>query len=84
MSKSNFIGIDLGTTFSSIARINEHGMPEILENSEGERSTPSVVLFDGDEIIVGSYAKDNLVVYPGQVAEFVKNYMGEKLWSFKL
>lgn len=83
MSKTNFIGIDLGTTFSAIACINEHGVPEVIENSEGERTTPSVVLFDGDEIIVGSYAKDNMAVYPGQGVEFVKRFMGDKHWSFE-
>ena len=83
MSKPNFIGIDLGTTFSAIAHINEHGEPEIIENSDGERTTPSVVLFDGDEIIVGSYAKDNMAVYPGQGAEFVKRHMGDDLYYFE-
>ena len=80
---TNYIGIDLGTTYSAIAYVNEHGVPEVIENSEGERTTPSVVLFDGNEIHVGSYAKDNMSVYPGQGVEFVKRYMGEKLWSFE-
>ena len=71
------IGIDLGTTYSAIAWLNEHGQPEVLENEEGERTTPSVVLFDGDDIVVGRDAKDNLVAYPGQTAEFVKRFMGD-------
>jgi molecular chaperone DnaK (HSP70)/uncharacterized protein YegL len=83
MTKSSFIGIDLGTTFSAIAHINEHGVPEMIENVEGERTTPSAVLFDGDEIIVGSYAKENAVVNPGQVAEHVKRHMGDKLYHFE-
>ena len=83
MSRSNFIGIDLGTTFSAIAHINEHGMPEVIENAEGERTTPSIVLFDGNEIAVGAYAKENIVAYPGQVVEFVKRNMGDKLFSFE-
>ena len=82
-NKSNFIGIDLGTTFSAIAHINEHGVPEIIENSEGERTTPSVVLFDGEEVSVGTYAKDNMVVYPGQGVEFVKRHMGDDLYCFE-
>ena len=82
-NKSNFIGIDLGTTFSAIAHINEHGVPEIIENSEGERTTPSVVLFDGEEVSVGTYAKDNMVVYPGQGAEFAKRHMGDDLYCFE-
>lgn len=83
MTKNLFIGIDLGTTFSAIAHINEHGEPEMIENAEGQRTTPSAVLFDGDEIIVGSYAKENAVVYPGQVAEHVKRHMGDKLYHFE-
>jgi molecular chaperone DnaK (HSP70) len=83
MSTSNFIGIDLGTTFSAIAHVNEHGMPEIVENAEGELITPSVVLFDGEEITVGRYAKDNLVAYPGQSVEFVKRHMGDNLYHFE-
>lgn len=82
MSTYNFIGIDLGKTFSAIAHVNEHGVPEVIVNAEGERTTPSVVLFNGDEIIVGSYAKDNMAVYPGQGVEFVKRF-GDKLWSFE-
>jgi molecular chaperone DnaK len=83
MPKFDFIGIDLGTTFSEIAHVNEHGVPEVIENAEGERTMPSVVLFDGDEIHVGSYAKDNMAVYPGQGVEFVKRFMGDRLWSFE-
>lgn len=77
-----YIGIDLGTTFSAIAYINEFGSPEIIENAEGDRTTPSVVLFDDDEVIVGSYAKDNMSVYPDQGVEFVKRFMGEGFFDF--
>lgn len=83
MVNSSYIGIDLGTTFSTIAHINEHGTPEIIENAEGDRSTPSVVLFDDDEIIVGSYAKENMSAYPDQGVEFVKRFMGEDLYDFE-
>jgi len=83
MTNKSFIGIDLGTTFSAIAHINEHGVPEIIENAESERTTPSVVLFDGEEVSVGTYAKDNMVVYPGQCAEFVKRHMGDELYCFE-
>ena len=50
------IGIDLGTTYSVIARVNDVGRPETIPNSEGELLTPSVILFDGDEVIVGREA----------------------------
>ncbi len=76
------VGIDLGTTFSAIAYVNKHGVPEILANSEGLRITPSVVLFDGDEIIVGSYARQAAAAYPEQVIEFVKRHMGDPEFRF--
>lgn len=77
------VGIDLGTTFSAIAHVNQHGVPEILPNAEGDRITPSVILFEDDDVIVGNYAKQAAVVYPEQVAEFVKRHMGETDYFFK-
>jgi molecular chaperone DnaK len=77
------VGIDLGTTFSAIAHVNKHGVPEILHNGEGDRITPSVILFEDQEVVVGNYAKQSAVVYPERVAEFVKRRMGEKDWRFK-
>ena len=71
------VGIDLGTTFSAIAYVNQHGVPEILPNAEGDRITPSVILFEDDDVIVGNYAKQAAVVYPEQVVEFVKRHMGD-------
>ena len=55
------VGIDLGTTYSAIAQVNKHGVPEILANAEGDRITPSVILFDNDDIVVGNYAKQAAV-----------------------
>jgi molecular chaperone DnaK len=78
----HFLGIDLGTTFSAIARINERGTPEIIPNSEGAFITPSVVLFDGEEITVGADAQRNAVAYPGQVVEFIKRAMGDRDYTF--
>ena len=79
---STAVGIDLGTTFSAIAYVNKHGVPEILPNAEGDRITPSVILFEGDDVIIGNYAKQAAVVYPEQVVEFVKRHMGDPNWSF--
>jgi len=76
------VGIDLGTTFSAIATVNRHGVPEILPNAEGDRITPSVILFENDDVIVGNYAKQAAVVYPEQVVEFVKRHMGETDYKF--
>ncbi len=76
------VGIDLGTTFSAIAWVNEHGVPEVLPNAEGERITPSVILFEDDNVIVGNYAKQAATVFPEQVVEFVKRQMGNEDYRF--
>ena len=51
------VGIDLGTTYSAIAHFDEHGKADIIPNSDNERITPSVILFEDDEVIVGKIAK---------------------------
>lgn len=72
------VGIDLGTTFSAIARI-KLGQPEIIINREGDRLTPSVVLVQEDgSVIVGSSAKEQAVIQPHGVVTAVKNYMGTR------
>ncbi len=76
------LGIDLGTTYSVVAYINQHGRPEIIPNREGERITPSVVLFDADTPLVGTIAKRSAVTNPLSVCQFVKRQMGEKNWRF--
>ena len=65
-------GIDLGTTYSAIAYVDEHGKPVIVPNQESERITPSVVLFDGDNIIVGNTAKESAKVEPDKVVQHIK------------
>lgn len=72
------IGIDLGTTFSAAAYVDGDGKAQIIPNREGERTTPSVVLFDGDQPIVGKEAKANSVINPYGTVEFVKRKMGER------
>ncbi|MCL4285510.1 MAG: Hsp70 family protein [Fimbriimonadaceae bacterium] len=78
------IGIDLGTTISVVAHLNEHGKPEVLSNAEGDQLTPSVVYFEGPtNKVVGSVAKQNAIAHEGQVVECVKNAMGKDLkWTF--
>lgn len=82
MATDSVVGIDLGTTFSAIAYVNEHGKPEIIPNREGERITPSAVLFDGDAPVVGTIAKRSAVAHPLNVCQFVKRVMGDKGWRF--
>ncbi|WP_169980419.1 Hsp70 family protein [Tautonia rosea] len=76
-------GIDLGTTYSAIAYVDEHGKPVIVPNQESERITPSVVLFDGDAIIVGNTAKESAKVEPDRVVSRVKQHMGDPHYVFE-
>lgn len=77
-----YIGIDLGTTFSCMAYITESGQPEIIPNSEGESTTPSVVLFDEGATIVGKEAKAQSLFEPRNFEQFVKRHMGERDYIF--
>ena len=79
---SKVVGIDLGTTYSAIAYLNEHGKPEIIPNREGERITPSVVLFEGEMPIVGTIAKKSAAQNALNVVQFVKRQMGVPSWKF--
>ena len=76
------IGIDLGTTYSAIATINRGGQPEIVRNSDGQTITPSVVLFDNGEAIVGQQAKLQRAAFPDDVVEFIKRQIGSDSWRF--
>jgi molecular chaperone DnaK len=76
-------GIDLGTTYSAIAYIDEHGKPVIVPNQESDRITPSVVLFDGDSIIVGNTAKESAKVEPHRVVSRIKQHMGDPNFVFE-
>ncbi len=71
------VGIDLGTTFCAIAHIDAYGKPQIIPNGESERITPSVILFDGHNAIVGTTAKQNAVAEPEKIVDFVKREMGK-------
>ena len=74
---NKIFGIDLGTTYSSIAYVDEYGKPVIIPNAENQRITPSVVFFDGSEIVVGDVAKESAKLYPNEVVSFIKRSMGE-------
>ncbi len=76
------VGIDLGTTFSAIAHIDAYGKPQIIPNAESERITPSVILFDGQNAIVGTMAKQNAVAEPEKIVDFVKREMGKSKAQF--
>ena len=78
-----YIGIDLGTTFSCMAYINEDGQPQIIPNSEGDNITPSSVLFDGNTTVVGKEAKSQSIMEPENFEQFVKRHMGERDYLFR-
>ena len=72
------IGIDLGTTNSVVAFL-ENNKPVVLPNAEGNKTTPSVVLFrSGDEIIVGELAKRQMVSNPSNAVSSIKRFMGRR------
>ena len=72
------IGIDLGTTNSCVA-IMESGKPRVIENSEGDRTTPSVVAFTKDEeVLVGQSAKRQAVTNPDNTLFAIKRLIGRR------
>ena len=77
-----YIGIDLGTTFSAVAYIDEKGNPVMIPNKQGENTTPSAVLFGGKKPVVGSVAKRKSITDPKNYEAFAKRHMGEKNYSF--
>src|SRR3954447_21227850 len=76
------VGIDLGTTFSAIAHIDQYGKPQIIPNAENERITPSVILIDERSAIVGSVAAQNAVAEAEKIVDFVKREMGKTTTQF--
>ena len=82
MNQRKAVGIDLGTTFCAVAHIDAYGKPQIIPNSESERITPSVLLFDGAHAIVGTVAKNNAVAEPEYIVDFVKREMGKPKEQF--
>jgi molecular chaperone DnaK len=75
---AKIIGIDLGTTNSCVA-VMEGGTPKVLENSEGDRTTPSVVAFTKDgEVLVGQPAKRQAVTNPQNTFHAVKRLIGRR------
>jgi molecular chaperone DnaK len=81
MGKLKPIGIDLGTTNSSVAWVDHAGRTAMVPNSEGDILTPSVVFFDDYEVIVGKEARAAAILYPDRVAECVKRDMGQPYYS---
>ncbi|HIL94354.1 MAG TPA: Hsp70 family protein [Pseudomonadales bacterium] len=81
------IGIDLGTTFTSIATVNEAGRPEIIPSmTDGCRSTASAIWFNEDDnsVLIGADAVEVAGGYPDRVVRWVKRHMGDPNWIFSV
>lgn len=76
MSKEFVVGIDLGTTNSCISWVKPDGSTEVIPNQEGSRTTPSIVSFVNDEIVVGEPAKRQAIMKPDLVVKSIKRKMG--------
>jgi len=77
---TNIVGIDLGTTFSSLAILNAIGKPEIIPNADGERLTPSVIYFDEENpnnVRVGIEALNSRYLNAQRSVRWVKRHMGD-------
>jgi len=83
MTHRKSIGIDLGTTFCAVAHIDPYGKPQIIPNAENERITPSVILFDEKNVIVGTLAKNNSVAEAERIVDFVKREIGKPKNQFQ-
>jgi molecular chaperone DnaK len=75
MSKA--VGIDLGTTYSAVAAVDEYGKAIVLKNTDGQTTTPSAVFFDPPSFVVGETALQSTITDPDKVAQFVKRFMGQ-------
>ncbi len=76
-------GIDLGTTYSCIAYVDNTGRPTVVANAEGELTTPSVIFFENPgNIVVGKEAKNSALSASDRVVEMVKRQMGNSAWRF--
>ena len=74
---SKIIGIDLGTTNSCVA-ILENNKPKVIENNEGARTTPSIVAYSSEEILVGASAKRQAITNPKNTVYAAKRLIGRK------
>src|SRR6476620_6998641 len=78
------IGIDLGTTFSVICKLDDLGRPQTLINAEGDKITPSAVFFEGDDVVVGKEAVKALATDADAVAECAKRDLGMRFFHKQL
>lgn len=84
MGATPAVGIDLGTTYSVVACLDETGRPQTLNNAEGDKLTPSVVFFDGNEVIVGKEAGKAIATHAADVAQCAKRDLGARVYHKRL
>jgi len=84
METTAFVGIDLGTTYSAISHLDEHGRPQTLNNLEGDKITPSAVFFEGDDVIIGKEALKAVATDADNVAETAKRDLGYQFYRKQL
>jgi len=79
------LGIDLGTTYSCVAHLDENGRATVLPNQEGELTTPSVVFFEETgSVTVGKFAKNEMKNERGRVIDLIKRHMGEEGYTVEI
>ncbi len=70
------VGIDLGTTYTAVACVDEYGKPMVIKNTDGQTTTPSAVFIDAPNYVVGEVALQSTMTDPGRVVQFIKRFMG--------
>ncbi|WP_328644902.1 Hsp70 family protein [Amycolatopsis sp. NBC_00348] len=79
------LGIDLGTTYTCVAHLDENGRATVLPNQESELTTPSVVFFEETgSVTVGKFAKNELKNQAGRVVDLIKRHMGEDGYTVEI
>ena len=77
------IGIDLGTT-NSVVSVMSGGEPSVIQNAEGQRTTPSIVAYtDKNERLVGQVAKNQIITNPENTVRSIKRFVGRKVNEVK-
>ena len=85
MPEKPVLGIDLGTTYSCVARLDENERATVLPNSDGDYTTPSVVYYeDSGNVVVGKFAKKELDQDPDNVVSLIKRHMGEANYTARV
>lgn len=75
------VGIDLGTTLSVIAHLDQTGTATCIPNAQGDLLTPSAIYIDGEDVVVGKAARDAAAHFPDKVATLIKRDIGRRHFS---